>query len=130
MAAKLRASQAIDLLIENHTYEEIAALAGYGSRSAAFNAINRELERHLDLSTGKLRKIENSRIQRIMAKVYHEALGGNLWAVDRYVALSTRYSKLNGLDMDNAELVAAMPYQKRIVLEDQPSVPAIGEVVE
>ena len=130
MAARQRAVRAMQLREEGMTYGEIAEIVGYANRSAAFNAIDRELGRMEQHTVEKLRRSEGNRLDRLDAVVMPKALKGDMWAVDRVLNIQARRAKLFGIDVDQGEALAAMPYQKRIVLEDTPSVPALGEVVE
>jgi hypothetical protein len=129
LAAKQRAERAMELRDEGTTLEEIARILGYASRGAAHNAIDRELDRMIEHTAKNLRKRENRRLDRIEAVVIPIALSGDpsksLWAVDRVLTIQARRAKLNGLDLDREEIMAAMPYQKRIVLEDSPAQPLL-----
>lgn len=130
LAARQRALYALDLRAQGLTLREIAPLAGYSSTGAVYNALDRELGRMVDHNAEKLRKLEAERLDKMLGVAFPKAMQGNLWALDRVLAIAQRRAKLFGLDVGNDEILAAMPYQKRIVLEDQPSVPAIGEIVE
>jgi hypothetical protein len=118
MAAKQRAVRAMQLREEGMTYDTIAGELGFSGRSAVYNAIDRELDRMAQHSVENLRKSEGSRLDRLDAIAIPKALKGDLWALDRVLNIQARRAKLYGLDMDRGELLAAMPYQKRIILDD------------
>jgi hypothetical protein len=127
MAARQRAVRAMQLREEGMTYETIALEVGYASRGAVFNAIDRELGRMEQHSVERLRLSEGARLDRLDAVAMPKALKGDLWALDRVLNIQARRAKLWGLDISGDELMAAMPYQKRIVLEDSPAQPLLGE---
>jgi hypothetical protein len=124
MAARLRAAKALEMRDEGATLENIAKALGYASRGSVHNAIDWELDRMIEHSVENLRKRENRKLDRLEAKVLPIALGDStqaLWAVDREMQIMARRHKLNGLDADSQELLRAMPYQKRIVLDESPA---------
>jgi hypothetical protein len=123
MAAKQRAAKAMEMRDQGATLEAIAQALGYSGRAAVHNAIDRELDRMIEHSAVNMRKRENRKLDLIEAAVMPIALGGGekaLWAVDREMQIMARRHKLNGLDADTQELLRAMPYQKRIVLDESP----------
>lgn len=123
--ARIRSLRAIELKSRGYTYDEIAKELGYSGRSAAFYAIERELDRAMDLAVDNLRRIQNLQINRSLRLVDAKIEAGGsdaLWAMDRQIHLLERQAKLNGLDITRDEIMSAMPYQKRILLdESEPS---------
>lgn len=123
MAARQRAIQAVDLYTEGLSLEQIAKRLGYASRSGAFYAINKALERHESLSVEKMRAVHGAQLDEIIYDMRQRRKAGDelaLWASDRELRAMADKARLWGLDITREEIHAAMPYQKKIVLEDGP----------
>jgi hypothetical protein len=130
-AAQLRALKAIELRNAGHTLDEVARLVGYADRSTAFYAIEREAGRMQDHDTTKRRRIEDMRLDQLIQVYLPRALKGDGWSADRVLKFMERRARMFGLDMDRSEALQAMPYQKRIVLEDGPlQLPVPGGTVD
>lgn len=84
------------------TWEEVAKRAGYASRGAAKNAVDREALRHVSSDIEEIRREEFYRLTQLQARCYKAAMDeeneGWSWAVDRFAVLSKRKSELMGLD--------------------------------
>ncbi len=93
---------ALDLKLQGYDYDTIAAKAGYASRGAAFNAIQRELQRRIAPKIDLLREIEDARYDALLMKVWPKAMDPDdklqLFAVDRVLAISAARRELLGLD--------------------------------
>lgn len=123
MAATQRAIQAVELYTQGLNLTEIARQLGYADRSGVFYAIKKALDRHESFAVEELRQVHSERHLEVMRITREQWLSGGqmaLWALDRYQRAQDAYSKLWGLDMSRDEVHAAMPYQKKIVLEDGP----------
>lgn len=96
--AAVRAITALDLAIAGHDYEHIAAAAGYGSRGAAYKAIQRELQRRIDPRVDTLRSLHLARLARLRTVYYPKAMGGDGWSMDRVLKIDEREALLMGLD--------------------------------
>ncbi len=130
-AAQLRALKAIELRNAGHTLDEVARLCGYGDRGTAFHAIEREAGRMQDHETVKRRRMEDMRLDQLIQVYLPRALKGDGWSADRVLKFMERRARMFGLDMDRSEALQAMPYQKRIVLEDGPlQLPVPGGTVD
>jgi hypothetical protein len=102
--AAVRAATGFKLRYEEQlTWEEVAIKAGYASRGAAKNAVDREALRHVSRDIQEARDIENYRLTQLQTRCYKagmdKANDAWTWAIDRYVALSKRRSELMGLDV-------------------------------
>jgi hypothetical protein len=127
IAAALRANQAMQLIIAGNTYDEAARQCGYSGRPACFTAVQRELKLQVQPASDELRRLEILRLDQMLVPFLAKALTGDEFAADRVLGIMARRAKLLGLDITRDELMAAMPYQKRIVLEDSPAQPLLGE---
>ena len=81
------------------TYDAIARQCGYGSRTAAYNAIQRELARTLQEPADDVRRLEIERLNDLYRAMAPKALSGDTWSVDRCLAIMARRAALLGLDM-------------------------------
>jgi len=123
-AAKIRAIRAVELVSRGYTYDEVASELGYSGRGAAFGAVQRLLDQQQVEAVDNLRKLHNIQIKRSLRLVDAKIEAGGsdaLWAMDRQIHLLERQAKLNGLDITRDEIMSAMPYQKRILLDDSPA---------
>ena len=59
-------------------------------------------------------------LDQLMGVYLPRALKGDGWSADRVLKFMERRARMYGLDMDRGEALQAMPYQKRIILEDAP----------
>lgn len=114
--ASERASMAIDFFKQRLGYDEIASRCGYASRGAAYNAIQRELQRRIHPKVDEYRDQELLILDEIHQKVWKEAfetankdgeIKTNLWAVDRLLELSRDRRKLLNLDVQPEEILAS-----------------------
>lgn len=101
--AAVRATAGFKLRYEEFcTWEEVAKRAGYASRGAAKNAVDREALRHISQDIEEVRKAEFYRIERLQSRCYKAAMDPDneswSWAIDRFAVLSKRKSELMGLD--------------------------------
>src|SRR5690348_9182032 len=116
MAGKLRivaterTAEALELRKAGHSYAAIAAKLGYSNQGAAYKAVKRALDRTLQEPADELRRVEVERLDDLLAGLWDKAKGGNLWAVDRALAIMQRRAELLGLDAKPAEPVDERPY--------------------
>lgn len=98
LKARERAIAALELRRTGMTFEDIAAQLGYSSRSGAYNAVNRYLQRIEYEGVDELRKIEGERLDRAMLAIWPQVLNGDLGATNALVRIQERRAKLFGLD--------------------------------
>ena len=123
--AAQRVTLALKLRAARMTYEEIAQKCGYDNRGTAWRAVQRELQRNISTNVEEMRREELAMLDQLQAECYTRMKDKThdkamLFAVDRILAISERRSKLLGLDMRPDEEIANQPYEKRIVLIDEP----------
>lgn len=111
--AAARVIAALDLAIEGHDWQTIANQAGYASRGAAYDAVQRELKRRLDTRVDSLRDLHLARLGRLRSVYFPKAMAGDGWSMDRVLRLDERESALMGLDA---------------VRENTPQMPTIIEI--
>lgn len=109
-AAAQRALQALELRLQGKTYEQIATVCGYRSKSGAYDAVQRELQRTLQEPAENVRTMEVRRLDRLYAAMEQYALSGSAtstWYVDRCLSIMERRAKLLGLDARPDQLAGA-----------------------
>lgn len=102
--ATARRARAVRLRLSGASYDEIARLAGYSDRKAAWNAVTRALQQVEAESVGQLRQIENMALNRddtVLRQIIDSTntpAAVRVRAIDSRLRLSARRSRLNGLD--------------------------------
>jgi hypothetical protein len=93
----VKRSEALSLKLAGLTYEQIAERLEI-SVSGARDLVNRTLARAENQNVEEMRDLENARLDRAQTVIWTAMLGGDLKAVDAFLRISQRRSKLNGLD--------------------------------
>lgn len=98
-----RVELAVKLRATKMTYEAIARQCGYSNASACRKAVMRELDRCVVKNVEALRSEELDSLERLEAECWKilynkERERGQLFAVDRILAIKERRAKLVGLD--------------------------------
>lgn len=96
--AAARAVVALQLALEGHDYQTIANRAGYASKGAAFNAVQRELQRTLQPAADAIRTMEVARLDGLLTVYLPKAMSGDGWSMDRVLRIMERRAGLLGLD--------------------------------
>ena len=113
-----RVRRALDLRKAGVTYDAIARQCGYGSRTAAYNAIQRELTRTLQEPADDLRLLEVERLNDLYRAMAPKALQGDTWSVDRCLKIMERRAALLGLDAPKPDAATIQqPVMRRYILE-------------
>lgn len=97
-AAAARALQALELRKAGLTYEQIARQCGYAGKGAAYNAVQRELQRTMQEPADDVRTLEVLRLDDLYRAMIPKALKGDTWSVDRCLKIMERRAMLLGLD--------------------------------
>jgi hypothetical protein len=90
--------QALKLRQAGISYEEIARRVGYRSASGAYQAVKSAMKKTLREPADEIRQIELSRLDTALFAIWSDVKRGNLFAIDRFLKLSERRSRLLGLD--------------------------------
>lgn len=112
--AATRVIVALDAAIEGHDWQTVANQAGYGSRGAAYHAVQRELERRIEPRVDYLRQIHYERLQAYRRVYVPKAMAGDGYSLDRCLRIDEREAQLMGLDA--RDMVALNP-QGPVILE-------------
>lgn len=94
----LREKHVLDLRLRGLEFDEIAEQAGYANRSGAWKAWKRALARIPIVETHAARLNEDMRLNAALDAIWEKVKDGDLWAVDRLVALTKERRALWGLD--------------------------------
>jgi AraC-like DNA-binding protein len=134
-----RVAMAIDLFKQRLTYEEIANRCGYGDRSAARKAIQREMQRRIVPNIDEYRQHELLILDKIHQKVWQVAFETendegeaktNLWAVDRLLELSKDRRKLLNLDIKPEDINASQVVIREVPIGLLPVVKVVEGIDE
>ena len=102
--AAARVARALELRKAGATYDAIARQCSYGSRAAAYHAVQRELARTLQEPADDLRRLEAERLNDLYRAMAPKALGGDAYAVDRCLRIMERRAALLGIDAQPTEV--------------------------
>lgn len=91
-------AQALKMRQAGASYEDIARVLGYKSASGAYSAIKAGLKKTLQEPAEELRFLELSRLDEALKAIWPEVRKGSLFAIDRFLKISERRSRLLGLD--------------------------------
>lgn len=96
-----RRTKAIQMRIAKVDYQTIADKLGYSSRGAACQDITRAFERHR-AEEGRnieiMRDQEIAGLDRAQAAIWSKVVAGDLHAIDAYIRIVARRSRILGLD--------------------------------
>lgn len=124
-----RRNEALTYKLAGLSNTQIADRLGI-SESGVKDLLNRTLARETNRAVEELRDLENARLDRAQAAIWGEVLKGDLKAVDTFLRLSARRSRLNGLDAPtNINLSVSVRQEMENALVELQRV-VLGEVVD
>lgn len=128
----MRSLAALDLAIAGHDYQTIADTVGYASRGAAFNAVQRELDRLLTPKAEQLRKMHQRRLNKLRTVYFPKAMAGDGWSADRVLRFDEREAQLMGLDAKvepsaNGPVIIEVPGSLADAIRGVPHIPPMLE---
>ncbi|MDD2920990.1 MAG: hypothetical protein PHQ36_01780 [Anaerolineales bacterium] len=91
-------SQALKMRQAGASYDDIARALNYKSASGAYNAIKSALKKTLQEPADELRFLELSRLDEALKAIWPDVKKGSLFAIDRFLKIGERRSRLLGLD--------------------------------
>jgi hypothetical protein len=91
-------AQALKMRQAGASYDDIARVLGYKSASGAYHAIKAGLKKTLQEPAEELRFLELSRLDEALKAIWPDVRKGSLFAIDRFLKISERRSRLLGLD--------------------------------
>lgn len=96
--AALREKQVAELRLKGLEFAEIALQVGYKDKTGAFYAWKRYLAKLPVLETKEEREESRQRLNAGLAAIWKKVTDGDLWAIDRMLAIEKRRAELMGLD--------------------------------
>ena len=75
--AREKRARAVELLIDGHSYEEIARRVGYAHRGSAYKAVSKALDERVAHGVDELRALEVERLDALQAALWESALAGD-----------------------------------------------------
>ena len=90
--------RALELRRQGTAYSDIAAELGYKGASGAHAAVRTALKKTLQEPADELRRLENTRLDAMLAALWPGIEKGDPKAIAAGVKISERRAKLNGLD--------------------------------
>lgn len=121
IAAKIKASKAIELRMEGRGFENIAKELGYASRQAAHAAVVRGLQDVVREPAREYLGLELERLESMWQVPYLQALGGDLHSLAACLSIMQRRARLLGLDAPDKKEIAGVnggPIQTKTVGPD------------
>lgn len=105
--AVVRVKNALSLYLAGNSWQTIADSSGFASRGAAYNAVQRELQRDLQLASEEIRRAELMRLDSLVSVFYPKAMSGDGWSCDRVLRIMERRALYLGLDTTAQTNIAA-----------------------
>jgi hypothetical protein len=106
VAAAEKRRQAVELRKAGATFEEIAQAVGYGSKGAAYRAVETELRNAVREPVRELIELETARLDLMLRALWPSVARGQLGAIDRALRVAERRARLLGLDAAQAVTVS------------------------
>lgn len=100
-----RQIKALELRKAGLTYQQIADNAGFGTRQAAFAAVQKALSKVQHEAAAPLLTLELERLDAMLLALWPQAKAGNQGAIDRVLRIMERRSKYLGLDAPTQTIV-------------------------
>ncbi len=94
-----RETQVMQLRLQGLGFDAIAQQVGYTNASGAWKAWKRVLSRMPVVETKHEREESRMRLDAAVAAIWKRVQQGDLWAIDRLIALEKRRAELMGLDL-------------------------------
>jgi hypothetical protein len=118
IATQIKEQQALDLRLAGHTFDVIATQLGYTSRSSAYRAVGRALQRiraHADQTAEQLRQLEDARYDRMPRAIDDKVQQGDVAAIDRGLRINKARRELWGLDAPVQIQACVSPSMERLI---------------
>ena len=108
MTRMQRASEALQMRLSGHTYQEVADALEWASPGAVYSAINQLMEKTVIEPTGKARAMTIARLERLLKAVWGKAIGDEdndpkPQYIDRAIRLIESIAKYHGLERPEGE---------------------------
>jgi hypothetical protein len=98
LTATEKQAEALRLRKQGKSFDEIATLLGYSSKSGAHKAVLSALQKTLSEPAEELRTLECARLDAALAAIWPQVESGDIDAIYAMLKVSKRRSELLGLD--------------------------------
>jgi len=95
--AAWRKARSVELAIEGHTYDQIAAGVGYANRGTAYKVVHQALSARSVAAVDELRRLETHRLDALQASLWPAAMAGDVSAVQAVLKIVMQRCRLLGL---------------------------------
>lgn len=109
-----RRGDALKLRKQGMTYDEIAAALGYTDRAGAYRAVQAALSAILEPAVEELRDVEGEALSQAQEAIWAKVIKGDLSAINTFLRISERRSRLYGLDKPVPQTLRADLYKHGI----------------
>ncbi len=92
-----RGALRLELAIEGHTYDQIAAEVGYANRGTAYKVVQAALGARTVAGVDALRSVESARLNALQAALWPDAMAGDVSAVQAVLKIVMQRCRLVGL---------------------------------
>lgn len=100
--ANYRKARAVELVLDGHNYDQIAAELGYANRGTAWRTVQRALHDREVEAVDTYRQIELARLDALQAGCWEAALSGDRIAVETVLKVIEQRCRLLGLSATTA----------------------------
>ena len=131
--ARLRAIRALELRMAGLSYYQVATAVGFGSRSAAYNAVNKLLRKEdkaMEQQRIEYRTLSLQRCERMIRSYWPKAVQGDYVAADRVKMFMEREAKLLGLDAPAQVAITDARRENLMLMLDDLEQMLQGEIIE
>lgn len=127
---RARRVEAMSLRLAGFSYDQIAERMEVTS-STAHRWVHDALRRAENRNARELRTIENARLDRAQAAIWSKVISGDLQAINTFLRISERRSKMNGIDAPTQlEMSVTIRQEMEEALQELEAVILEAEVVE
>ncbi len=96
--AAWRKARAVELALQGHSYDAIAAEVGYANRGTAWRTVSKALAERADIAVEDLRTMEMARLDYLQSRLGPQVEVGDVKAITAATRIVQARSRLMGLD--------------------------------
>jgi hypothetical protein len=96
--AEWRKARSVELVLQGHTYDQVAAEVGYANRGTAWRTVSKALAEQKEQAVDELRALEVARLDYLQTKLLDGIEAGEVKSINAAVRIILARSRLYGLD--------------------------------
>lgn len=96
--AEWRKARSVELVLQGHTYDEVAAEVGYANKGTAWRTVSKALAEQKVQAVDELRALEVRRLDYLQTKLLDGIESGDVKSINAAVRIIMARSRLFGLD--------------------------------